>query len=377
VRDLPPDLQSSRRLRFQRDRALQEAHSVPHLVTADGERRSLTQPDNCSFTQAVDLAVHIRPGQVDVLRPHGLRVMMGEQGGVLVPALAQALEPAREARVQAQTPRLREALVGDVSRQGVLEGERPLAGHRRTPELADEIAFDENPQAHVAFLHGFRGARRERPADDRGCLEDGLVSRVEHVDAGREECLHRVGDAEVRWDVLRNPSRPLAAKHASVHQRADQLFGEERVSLRPLDDDGPNRRWKHRLHQFVDEEIRLHRGEGVEPQQRPALGPRWMKLEKLRPRRDKKQEGARRRVEPADEGVEQVVLGPVHVLYEHNGRLRGDEVTEERAPRGVQAVASRERVQVRRRLEPERQAEDRVSAKAAAHRFGRIVHPQA
>src|SRR5436190_20461115 len=102
-----------------------------------------------------------------------------------------------------------------------------------------------------------------------------------------------------------------------------------------------------------------------------------MTLEKLRPRRDEKEERSRHSVEPAHEDVEQVVLGPVHVLHKHNGGLRGDEVREERAPCGVQAVASRERVQVRRRLEPERQAEDRVSAKAAAHRLGWIVLPQA
>ena len=101
MRDLLPDLHASRRLRLQRDRALEEAHGVPHLVPADGERRGLPQPDNCSFTKADDLAVRIRPGQVDVLGPHGLRVVMGEQRGVLVPALAHALEPAREPRVQA------------------------------------------------------------------------------------------------------------------------------------------------------------------------------------------------------------------------------------------------------------------------------------
>ena len=103
----------------------------------------------------------------------------------------------------------------------MLEGERPLAAHRGAPELADEVAFHESPQAGVVFLQGVHGARPERPADDRGRLEGGLVSGIEQVDAGGEERLHRVGDAEVRREVMRDPSRPLAAKHAPVHQRAD------------------------------------------------------------------------------------------------------------------------------------------------------------
>src|SRR6266540_4766350 len=91
---------------------------------------------------------------------------------------------------------------------------------------------------------------------------------------------------------------------------------------------------------------------------------------------DEEKQRPRDGLEPACENIEKVLVRPVQILNEENGRLPRDELCEELAPGGLKAVARRERVQVRRGFEAEGQAEDRASAKPSLDCLGRIAVQQ-
>ena len=72
------------------------------------------------------------------------------------------------------------------------------------------------------------------------------------------------------------------------------------------------------------------------------------------------------------EEVEQLVLGPVNVLYEHDKRTLRGRVPQELCPGILEAVAHRERVETAGHVEPERQPEDLAFAEPFEHPFRRI-----
>ena len=60
----------------------------------------------------------------------------------------------------------------------------------------------------------------------------------------------------------------------------------------------------------------------------------------------------------------------MHVFHQHDGRLIGHELLDEVDPGLAQPVACSQGVQVRRRLESERQAQDLAAAESAPHGLG-------
>ena len=139
------------------------------------------------------------------------------------------LEPAREGGMQARAARLRQAAVGDVAGERVLEDELGLRG-------ADEPALHEG--AHLGARAGQRGqaCRSERAADHRGGLKRLLRLGREQVDAGGEDALNGVRDAEIDRGVAQRPAAGSPLEQPSVEEVREHFLDEERVSLRVAGD---------------------------------------------------------------------------------------------------------------------------------------------
>src|SRR5437660_733626 len=91
-------------------------------------------------SQALQLLFLVAPGEVRVLRPDRLRIVMGKKRRVLVAALAETFDPVRELGVQPSPPRLCQATVGDFARERVLEDILDLARQRGARTLPDEVS---------------------------------------------------------------------------------------------------------------------------------------------------------------------------------------------------------------------------------------------
>ena len=92
-----------------------------------------------------------------------------------------------------------------------------------------------------------------------------------------------------------------------------------------------------------------------------ARAPFRAAVEQLRPGRRYEQQRAAHLSSQSIEQIQQRLLRPVQVLHEDDGRTLRDELLQEFDPGAVQALASGERVEVRRRLEAEGHREDRVA----------------
>src|SRR5437870_675865 len=109
---------------------------------------------------------------------------------MLVPPLAEPLEPPGDAGVEAGSPGLGQARIGDLARHGVLEGELVLARDRRARPSADEVALLEATEADADVLEQLGDRPRpEDTTDDRGGLQRGLLGRREQIEASRDERL--------------------------------------------------------------------------------------------------------------------------------------------------------------------------------------------
>src|SRR2546425_1223220 len=84
-------------------------------------RSGRVEPVDASAPETFELRVGTGPSEVRIFRPRSLCVVMREQCRVLVAPLAEALEPRRERCVQTRALPLRQAAVGDLARQRVLD----------------------------------------------------------------------------------------------------------------------------------------------------------------------------------------------------------------------------------------------------------------
>ena len=100
---------------------LEEGDSVLDLVARDRGLRCSAEPEAGFRLQALQLFARVRPGDVDIIGPHCLGVVMREQRGMLVAPRAHPFDPFAELSMQPCTPRLREAPVRDLSGESMLE----------------------------------------------------------------------------------------------------------------------------------------------------------------------------------------------------------------------------------------------------------------
>ncbi len=142
----------------------------------------------------------------------GGEVVREQLGELTRPRPHRLLDPAGDARVRGRALAAREARVGDVAREDVLEDVLLLAGDRRAEPAEHELAIRKDRERGVEVG---RLAVQERPdrtgpehaTDHRRPLEDPLRRGVEEIDPRREDALHRVRDV--------TSSMPRVARHRS------------------------------------------------------------------------------------------------------------------------------------------------------------------
>src|SRR5438445_8510359 len=100
---------------------MEQSEAVVDVETADGEVRRAAEPHVRLRPQLRELTVLARPGEIDVGRPYGFRVVMGQKRCVLVSPLAGSLEPARKCGVQPRASRSWQAVVGNLASQRMLD----------------------------------------------------------------------------------------------------------------------------------------------------------------------------------------------------------------------------------------------------------------
>ena len=249
---------------------------------------------------------------------------------MLVASLAAALKPTGKTGVQLRPLRLRQAAVGDLTRQRVLYRILTLARQRRAGAPADEVALGKQLEVGHAADELIDRAGPEHAADYRRRLQRRLLCRRQQVDAGGEHRLHRVRDLEALRQLCAGPGAVAAHEHAAINQRRQQLLDEEWVALCPLDHGVPHRRGQRDAEQLI-EQLGRHRGrQRIEDDRIPRPG--VPALEQFRPsRREQEQRPVHLRHERVEQ-LEQLVIGPVQVLDEHNRGALANELAEELHP---------------------------------------------
>jgi hypothetical protein len=210
-------------------------------------------------------------------------------------------------------------------------------------------------------------------------LQRRLLGRLQEVDAGCQNRPHRVGYDELVGELVHSPGAVLTLEHAPVDQRANELLDEERIALRPLDDDVANAGGQLGRYELVEHASGVRGGKRLEPHSlavATAAAPGGPAANELRPCCSEQEQRTADILQPRLEKVEERLFSPVQVLHQHDGGLIGQELLEKVDPRLAHPVACSQGVQVRRRLEPERQAQDLAAAEPAPHGLGWIALQQ-
>ena len=287
---------------------------------------------------------------------------------------AERLDPLRSEPVLVGAAGARDAAVGDVPHEQMPEGVLGLPLDRRAALPADEVLALE--RAQVLLDRSRRraaevsdGADPERPAEDRGVLDDGLLPGGQRVESRGDDAL----------DGGRHGQLARGHVEAAFRDHAHELLCVERVAAgtrqqRPLELGR-----QHGLLEQLAYELRGVRvAQGLEAQHRRALearSPRRPLEEQIGPSGAEHEQ--RHAGGPADEvlqEVEQPVAGPVEILeHEHERALLGQALEE--APPGAEDLLpialglslrgeADERPQVR--LDPRRLV-------SVAHRVGHLA----
>ena len=150
----------------------------------------------------------------------------------------EALDGVDDVGVERAPPLLEQAAVGDLVRQGVLEGVLEI---REEAGLVEELGGLEVGEPATQVLLGQLGHGEQEPerhvlADDRGRLEQPLVLGCQAVDAGREDRLDRRRHLDRRGVVRQPVGAPFTDQRPGFHQGPDALLEEQRIALGPLDE---------------------------------------------------------------------------------------------------------------------------------------------
>ena len=190
------------------------------------------------LAHACELVVVPRPGEIDIFRPHCLRIVMSKHRCVLVTTFPCLLEPFGEPSMQASPLRDEEASVSHIAGERVLDRKFWLADNRRARPRPYEVAVLEDVQVRFdAFQQLGDRTSPERSADHGGRLEGRLFRWLQQVDARREHSLHRVGNDEVVGKVPHRPVAVASLEHALIDQCANELLDEEWIALRAREDE--------------------------------------------------------------------------------------------------------------------------------------------
>ena len=165
------------------------------------------------------------------------------------------------------------------------------------------------------------GTRPECASDHGGRLQPCLLGRLEQVDARGENRLHGVRNDEVA--EARDIHPRSVARAPLVDQRPDQLLDEERIALRPLDDDARERTPAARPESARRACGPRRRGQGLQHRASRVAGspaPGGC-AGRTRAARCQQQQRAAASRKAAFEQAEEGGLRPVQVLDQHDGGL--------------------------------------------------------
>src|SRR5262249_60861318 len=101
--------------------ALEVAQRLVDVAATNCEVGGALEPGRSLCPQPCQLLLVAAPGEIGIFGARRFGEMMGQQRRVLVAAAAEALEPARERRMQPRTPRFGNAPVCDLPGDGVLD----------------------------------------------------------------------------------------------------------------------------------------------------------------------------------------------------------------------------------------------------------------
>jgi hypothetical protein len=166
--DLAPEGRPETHVGRQVDGTSQEPEALVDVVAPDGELRRAAQPVDGLFAQRLELFLRAGPGEIGVLRPRRLGVVVPEERRQVVAAVAEALEPPRELGVQPCALRLEQARIRDLACQRVLEEVFRLTGHRRARAATDEVALLERRPVGLAPSEQFADGPGPEDAPDHG-----------------------------------------------------------------------------------------------------------------------------------------------------------------------------------------------------------------
>ena len=221
-----------------------------------------------------------------------------------------------------------------------------LAAHARARPATNEVSIFEHAQIGLRLDQLVDRPSPKDAPDHRRRLERRLLCRAEEVDPRSEDGVNRVRHGELARKLVQEPVAVLADEDAAIDEHAEQLFDEEGIAFGTLDNKLAQLTGQAAGEHLVEHPVRILRGEGVELEQLTAgaCAPAWPALKKFRSRgRDHEQRpfGA---VEHVLEQLEELRLGPVDVLDEHDRGLVGDDLGQELGPGILEAIADGERV---------------------------------
>ena len=316
------------------------------------------------------------PDEIGVFWTSRLRVVVRENGRVLVFRAVVLDHPVGERRVQTPSARLGDARVRDLARQRVLHRVLGLAGERRPATAANEVALLEQVEVRpFAFDQVDHRSFPERPTDDRRGLQRRLLDRGKPIHPGGDDGMDRIRNREPFRDVSDLPTAVPTFERARLDESTHELLEEKRGSLRFCDHERPQLVRRLPREQLAQHLARNLARQGLEPDRRrvPAsAAPFGAPIEKLGPSGREQDDRRPGIAYDAVEKLEKIVFRPVDVLDEVDCRSFAGELLEEAHCGGMQALTRVERVEAARHVQSEGEAEDLVPGQAR-HRTLRSV----
>ena len=344
-----PEQQARVRLHAARalDRALRQLEAgvqpLPRAIDREQPPRLLGGVEEELHRARPDLLASIG---LDVSPGHGplcRGVVVRQQLDDLEPPLAGGLlDPARRLQVRHGAVALRDALVGHVPDERVLEDVLRLPGHRR-PSRASTRSRDSSPRSSSSTRAG--AASRERPTGSGQKTRPTTAAACSaRFSSGPRRSTRAASTA---WTVsgISTAVRPGSARQPSgvardpplVDEMAEDLLDEERVAAGALDDARVQVR-----RQILDREqqadqaagvLRLERIEEDRAEAAAAAAPAGPAVGQVGASRAEEQHAALDARAEIVEHVEEGRIGPVDVLDDRDQRALRREGREERAPR--------------------------------------------
>ncbi len=252
-----------------------------------------------------------------------------------------------------------------------------LARQRRAAAAADEVALIEQPEIRLLAAEEVDDRPvPEDPPDHGGGLQRSFLPCRQPIHACGEDGVDGVGNREPFRELVRAQPAVLSLEYPRLQKRTEQLLDEEWVSLGPFYEETSELGGQLRAEQLLEEMNGLRLWKRLEPDRSrvaAAATPRRPAVQELGTRRRQQHERALYLTDDAIEQVEEIVLGPVQILDEHDDRPLGSEGLEEADYGGLELLACIERMKSARDVEPERESEYRVPAEARQDVFRSIA----